>query len=207
VALVHSDGIEAMKWRWLLVLVFAYAAWNAWQSRPVTRGPGVLAAAPPQQNELAAPLPALERAGYRITPLQSFSLEARVLASERYSFGREADLSPIDLALGWGAMSDSAVLADFDITQSGRFYYWHVQHFPIPRQEIETHSANMHMIAGTPAVERALKSVRVGQIVKLTGYLVEARAADGWTWRSSLTREDTGAGACELVWVTEFYAR
>jgi len=85
--------------------------------------------------------------------------------------------------------------------------YWHVQHFPIPRQEIETHSANMHMIAATPAVERALKSVRVGQIVKLTGYLVEVRAADGWTWRSSLTREDTGAGACELVWVTEFDAR
>src|SRR6185369_12554143 len=79
-------------------------------------------AAPPQQNELAAPLPALERGGYRIAPLQSFSLEARVLASERYRFGREADLSPIDLALGWGAMSDSAVLADFDITQSGRFY-------------------------------------------------------------------------------------
>jgi hypothetical protein len=196
-----------MKWRWLLVLILAYAAWNAWQSRPVTHAPGVLAAAAPEQNELAAPLPAFERAGYRVTPLQSFALEARVLAAERYRFGREADLSPVDLALGGGAMSDSAVLADFDISQSGRFYYWHVQQFPIPRSEIETHSANMHMIAATPDVERALKSVRPGQIVKLAGYLVEARAADGWTWRSSLSREDTGAGACELVWVTDFDAR
>jgi len=24
---------------------------------------------------------------------------------------------------------------------------------------------------------------------------------DGFAWRSSLTREDTGAGACELVYV------
>jgi hypothetical protein len=37
--------------------------------------------------------------------------------------------------------------------------------------------------------------------VIVRGYLVEARGADGWRWRSSLTREDTGAGACELIWV------
>jgi hypothetical protein len=52
-----------------------------------------------------------------------------------------------------------------------------------------------------------LKSVRTGQLVKLSGYLVEARAADGWSWRSSLTRDDTGPGACELVWLTELDVR
>ena len=26
-------------------------------------------------------------------------------------------------------------------------------------------------------------------------------AADGWRWRSSLTRDDSGGGACELVYV------
>jgi hypothetical protein len=31
--------------------------------------------------------------------------------------------------------------------------------------------------------------------------LIEAQASDGWRWRSSLTREDTGNGACELVLV------
>jgi hypothetical protein len=196
-----------MKWRWLFVLVIAYAAWNAWQGRPVTHPPGVLAAAAPEQAELAAPLQALERSGYRLIPLQSFALTARVLGSERYRLGRESDLSPIDLALGWGAMSDSAVLSQIDISQSGRFYHWRVEQFPISRREIETHSANMHMIPATPAIERALKAVRPGQMVTLTGYLVEARASDGWIWRSSLTREDTGAGACELVWVGDFDAR
>jgi hypothetical protein len=65
----------------------------------------------------------------------------------------------------------------------------------------------MHMIGATDVIERKLKSVRAGQIVKLSGYLVEARGADGWIWRSSLTRDDTGAGACELVWVTELDIR
>jgi hypothetical protein len=38
-------------------------------------------------------------------------------------------------------------------------------------------------------------------VVTLRGRLVEASGADGWRWRSSLTREDSGAGACELVLV------
>jgi len=33
--------------------------------------------------------------------------------------------------------------------------------------------------------------------------LVEVKAQDGWTWRSSLSREDTGNGACELMLVEE----
>ena len=196
-----------MKWRWLFVLVLAYAAWSGWHARAVSHAPGVLVESAPQQSDLATPLPPVERAGYRLTPLETFSLEARVLGAERYRFDREADLSPVDLALGWGAMSDSAVLAAIDISQGGRFYYWHAQQFPIPRRAIETHSANMHMIPATRDIERALKSVRPGQIVKLAGYLVEARAADGWTWRSSLSRDDTGAGACELVWVIDFDVR
>ena len=196
-----------MKWRWLLILVLVYAAWNAWQSRAVSRPPGVLVADAPLQAELEGQLPPMEHTGYRITPLQSFSLEARVLATERYRFDREADLSPVDLALGWGAMSDSAVLSEIEISQGRRFYFWRAQDLPISRRDIETHSANMHLIPATPSLARALKSVRPGQIVKLAGYLVEARGADGWTWRSSLTREDTGAGACELVWVTDLEVR
>ena len=196
-----------MKWRWLFLLVLLFGVWHAWQGRAMQHPPGRLVDAIPQQADLPAATPSIERAGYRITPLQAFSLEARVLSAERYRFDRQADLSPIDLALGWGPMSDSAVLSEIQISQSGRFYFWHVDHFPVPRREIETNSANMHMIPATPKIERALKSLRPGQLVKLTGYLVEARAADGWSWRSSLTRDDTGAGACELVWLTDLAVR
>ncbi len=139
--------------------------------------------------------------GYYITPLEEFAVEARVLATKDYMFGREADLSPVDLALGWGKMSDEAILKDIKISQSNRFYHWRVDQFPIPRKEIETQSANMHMIPATTQIEKTLKSVRPGQVVKFTGYLIEAKSKDGWRWKSSLTREDTGAGACELVYV------
>ncbi len=145
--------------------------------------------------------------GYRIIPLEEFNFEARVLHTEHYSMDREAQLAPVDLALGWGPMANPAVLEKVSISQSNRFYYWHVDEFPIPRRDIETHSANMHMVPATAEVERALNSVRPGQHVTFSGYLIEARAPDGWRWKSSLTREDTGAGACELVWVEKLATR
>jgi len=130
-----------------------------------------------------------------------------VLGVERYRFDRGAQLSPLDLALGWGPMSDSAVLSKIDISQGGRFYYWHVDQLPVPRRVIETDSANMHLIPADDAVAGQFDQARVGSVVSLAGYLVEARAPDGWHWRSSLARDDTGAGACELIWVERFEVR
>ncbi|HAE99824.1 MAG TPA: hypothetical protein DCG63_00815, partial [Methylophilaceae bacterium] len=60
---------------------------------------------------------------------------------------------------------------------------------------------NMHMIPASEQLEDQLKSVKVGQHVKISGYLVQANAPNGFHWKSSLSREDTGAGACELVFV------
>jgi len=190
-----------MTWaRLLLVFLVGFGAYHYVTQREIEHGPGVLAAEAPYQGSAGS---AAEQfvGGFQLTPLATFSIRARVLATTDYYFGREADLSPLDLALGWGRMSDENVLKNISITQGGRFYYWRVNAFPIPREEIQTHSANMHMIPADAATRKALQSIRVGHVVHLQGYLVEAKAADGWRWTSSLTREDTGNGACELVLV------
>jgi len=193
-----------MPWKRILLLVLiTYGAYHHFSNRPIMHGNGVIASAQPLQ----APINQTKNQtnftlnGFTITPLQSFEIEARVLSTAHYFVGREADLAPVDLALGWGPMSDEAVLSKIDITQSNRFYFWHVDAFPIPREQIEANSANMHMIAADSLIEKTLKSIRSGQVVKLSGYLVEVKAADGWHWRSSLSRTDTGNGACELVYV------
>ncbi len=195
-----------MNWKFIFfVALISYGAYQHFSQRPVLHGNGIIASQQPLQNSTNSSNFNLN--GYAITPLESFEIEARVLSTEHYSFDREADLAPVDLALGWGKMSDEAILKDIKISQSNRFYYWHVEEFPIPRREIETHSANMHMIPADSNIEKTLKSIKSGQIVKLNGYLVQANAADGWHWKSSLTREDTGNGACELVYVKELLVR
>jgi hypothetical protein len=98
-------------------------------------------------------------------------------------------------------MSDSAVLKQIRFSQGGRVYHWWTSNFPVPRRVIETHSANMHMIPANGALARQLKSIRSGNMVHLKGWLVEVTTKEGFRWTSSLTREDTGGGACELILV------
>jgi len=194
--------------RWLTVAILAVSAYLAWDhfvhARRIVRGPGVVAPRMPEQLALDGAAPVFEKDGFRVAALASFRIEARVLGSKSYCCSSPNRLAPIDLALGWGRMSDESVLGRLDISQSGRFYYWYYDGAPpIPRREIETSSANMHLIPATKVIARRLERVRPGSIVTLRGYLVEVRGEGGFVWRSSLTRDDTGNGACELIWVEE----
>lgn len=191
-----------MKRLLVLLLVLALIGW--WLSPPAgrSRAPGVLAPEAPVQVDLHDAA-VIEHEGFRLTPLAKFSINARVLSREDYRFDAESALSPMDLALGWGRMSDTAVLERLDIGQSVRFYsYRWADMPPLPPAEIVESSANMHMVPANSAVARQLEKVRKGDVVQLEGFLIEARRNDGWYWRSSLTRKDSGAGACELVYVT-----
>ena len=187
-----------------LALALLLGAWALWPAGPVKTPPGVLAPDDPVQTSCDPQ--SWDINGYKVGALAAFSLKARVLSTERYRFDREADLVPEDVAFGWGQMSDRRILDQMDIGQSGRWYHWSCQSFPISRGNIETHSANMHLIPADPEVKRGILALRPGQVVSLEGYLVRADAPDGWHWISSLTRNDTVAGACELVYVQRLAA-
>jgi hypothetical protein len=186
----------------LFTAAIAFGAWQHFSARPVEHAAGEITAKTPVQIDRQDML-ALSVGDYRIQPVAEFSLTARVLSTESYHTGREADLSPVDLALGWGPMSDSAVLDQLQISQGNRFYFYRWSNAPpIAPVDIVEHSANMHMIPATDDIKHRLGEVRTGQVVALQGYLVRVQAADGWHWNSSMTRSDSGNGACELVWVT-----
>ena len=195
-----------MKGRDLLLLLAVLAAIGLWDysHRPLWHPPGVLAAEAPQQQAVDNATTPWTKGDIAIKPLAKFAMVARVLGRADYHWDTESQLVPTDLALGWGRMSDSAVLGNVEISQSTRFYYWRVQEFPIPEREIIESSANMHLIAAERNVERAIGRARVGDIVNFDGYLVEADWPNGYKWTSSLTRSDSGGGACELVWVEHF---
>lgn len=170
--------------------------------RDIDHPPGALVPGRPVQSEIP-PGEDIVLDQYRLERRAAFGMDGRVLSSRRYRFGREADLSPIDLALGWGPMSDQAILDQIEISQGNRWYFTRYEFpAPLPDADIIRHSANMHMIPAEPWVEDELLALRVGDVVRLDGYLVDVRSADGFTWRTSLTREDTGDGSCELFLVT-----
>jgi hypothetical protein len=190
----------------ICALAISYGFVNWWADRPVHQAPGVLAKAEPVQTSVdhAAPL---EKNGFAIKPLARYDITARVLSKESYRWDAGAKLVPVDLTMGWGPMSDSAVLSRIDITQGSRWYNSHipnVSEFPVSMDEINRHVANMHLIAANNTIAKQIRNVRPGKIVNMRGYLVEVSGKDGFTWRSSLNREDSGGGACELMWVESF---
>ena len=187
----------------LSALLITYAVFGWWSGRPVHHQTGVLAAAEPVQTAVENIAP-LEKSGFTIKPLARYEITARVLSKERYRWDAGAKLAPVDLAVGWGPMSDSAVLDKLKISQDTRWYSWRADVLPIPNDEINRHAANMHLIAADNGIAQQIRQVRAGKIITLRGYLVEVRGEDGFTWKSSLTREDSGSGACELMWVESF---
>lgn len=187
--------------RLLFGLLVAVIIWKiATQENELSYGPGVMVSEAPLQTRSSTNIvDGID--GYKITALADFKISAKVLSKKEYGFGREADLSPVDFALGWGRMSDEAVLEKIKISQSNRWYRWQVNEFPIPMQEIRTHSANMHIIPKDSDLESEINNIRTGSVVTLTGQLVRVDGSDGWQWISSLTRDDVGSHACELFLV------
>lgn len=177
-------------------------AYRFWPAPEITHAPGILIPDEPEQRNVSQPR-MWQHKGYWLEPLATFRLNARVLHTKEYSFGREADLSPLDLALGWGPMSDQSVIDRLTISQSSRWYFVRFKSAPLANKTITASSANMHMIPASDAIEKKLKSLRIGNLISLRGYLVAVRAEDGWRWRSSLRRDDTGNGSCEVVWVED----
>jgi hypothetical protein len=196
--------------RKLLLVLGALALLGAahWaMHRPITHSPGELVSEEPQQTEPSDRAP-VRHGDFELTALADFSVEARVLSRHDYSLGIESDLAPTDFALGWRRMSDSAVIDRLDIEQSARFYtYRWADAPPIPADEIVRSSANMHLVPADASIQDDLARVRTGDVIALRGRLIEARRSDGWKWRSSLRRDDTGAGACELVLVDSVEVR
>lgn len=142
--------------------------------------------------------------GY-VTLLADYQLTAKVMSTKRYERGTYGRIAPIDLALGWGPMSQGSVIRRLSVSQRERFYYYRWSgEPPIPSSQISRNSANVHILPASKEIKETILNVKAGQIVSLKGYLVNYKEGDSrswWTVKSSLTREDTGAGACEVFYV------
>ena len=184
-------------------LAIALASVAYWYfHRPITYPPGVLIASEPEQIDIIGSVKPIDYHAFHLQPLAYLTIDARVLHRKIYRYDRPAALVPVDLALGWGPMSDQHVLDQLKISQSMRFYWYEYQRQPpIPKDQIISHSTNIHVIPSTTEIASRCKSLRTGSLVHLSGELVEATGPGIGTWRSSLSRTDTGNGACELMWV------
>ncbi|MCR5523143.1 MAG: hypothetical protein K6F64_05850 [Clostridia bacterium] len=157
-----------------------------------------------------------EKDGYKVSIKYKadYTVEALVLSTHSYFSGSITDkLAPKDLALGWGTVAEYNDRIDFHWSQSGRWYHWRVDDSSVLGpvggiSGVSKQSANNHLIASTETIQKLIENVKTGGHIRITGYLIDLRAEkdDGtyYTWSSSTSRDDTGDGSCELIYVTKF---
>lgn len=170
---------------------------------PVKQPDGILIKKEPLQEQTSE-LP-FKKGKFLITPLQYYKLRARVLGKKHYRFSKWADLSPVDLALGWDVMSSNFYLDQLKIKQARRWYYvkWG-NSAAVSEQKIFNNSANVHILPANEHVATMVKKFKEGTLVDLQGYLVRVddEEKNRW-WISSQSRTDRGDGSCEVFYVTQ----
>ncbi len=185
-----------------LAVLLLVVGWVLWPAAPVRYPPGVQVA-PHGPTVGDADRGEWKRGAFEITPLRSFAASARVLEHKSYAGDREAEVAPIDLLLGWGPMSDQEHIDRVDYQLANRSFTWWYDADMRP-ETIILHSALLHIIPVHPSLVTRLAALRSGELISLSGYLVEVRTEDGWTWRSSTSFNDAGSGSTEILWLESF---
>jgi len=142
----------------------------------------------------------------RLKARATFSAMVEVVSIERYRFDAASFIIPYDIAVIWGGLRDEPYHSNVRYHQNGRFYIWGTSSLDLDRNFITAHSANIHLIPASSRLKRVLGLVRSGNIVKLSGLLVDVEGTggkEGFRWATSLSRQDDGAGACETLYLKE----
>ena len=141
---------------------------------------------------------------WRVIPRAGYRISARVLQRTVYD-DWQADFSPVDLALGWGFMSDPAVDKWVDVRQADRWYFYRKdKNAPFSLDDIRSSSANVHIIPADEAVAAVVRELRPNDVVLMDGKLVDVeveRFGERFHFQTSLTRMDSDDNSCEIFYV------
>jgi hypothetical protein len=153
---------------------------------------------------------------FTLTPLYEYEMSALVvnkLNYERFSLTRSDNIFPVDLCLTWGENVKSKAYRHKSIgfRQDARFCfgYWSSE-ASFSWAEV----SNNHLVIKDQEIRKKVMSIVEGDQIRLKGKLVnvEAKNIDGKlgkyesqlsNWNSSVKLGDSGAGACEVIFVED----
>ena len=142
---------------------------------------------------------------FTVTPLARYVLRGVVVSRENYGWGWSGGLAPCDVAMAWGELAEGGAWRKLDWSQDGRWFFWRwTGAQPFPTATVVRSASNTHVVPANPNLKRAARSLGKGDVAELSGELIRIEGRRGGelvTWRSSLSREDTGDGSCELLYL------
>jgi hypothetical protein len=137
-----------------------------------------------------------------VTVKADYKLTARVYSQRYYLNDRQAQLIPFDIAYSWGDLAEDPNFKKLKVKQRNRWAYWRYDKGFMSGKDIIKSISNTHVIPASEAVSDTLRKLDKGDVIQLEGHLVDAIIDKKYIFRSSMSRTDTGDGACEVFYVT-----
>lgn len=150
-----------------------------------------------------------------LTPQYEYEISGLVVTQYEsdtwYDYSHKNDpFNSKDVCVIWGANieNDNYKQGDFS---SGEFTcFWYFDDQEMFTTFDDSAISNNHLIPSTKDTQKQIEKARIGDQIKITGYLVTYEVTDDEKNQiigfrgTSTTREDTGDGACEVVYVNDF---
>ena len=195
-----------------LLVVVSVAALLLWfnqaeSSRAVQDDPINFSRDPIQDSSVREALPVLHF-GKRMVVMSAkakYTIDGQLVSKKRYTHGYMNELSPYDFALTWGDMPK--YLNQIKFSQTSRFCQYKLKkNATVDPKYMQNHTSNNHLIPASKNIKKAMRKARKGDLIRIEGHLVHVETSKAGrmisSWNSSVTRKDTGDGACEIIYVT-----
>lgn len=152
---------------------------------------------------------------YNLTPVAKYQIQGLVVHQMDYRFfsiNNSDSVFPVDLCLTWGdnLINKSYQEKQLSFSQDSRFCFYKWRGETAINPDL---ISNNHLIASDAKILSVINKIKAGDQVLISGYLVDVQAnkagkvsdydPDSFNLKSSLTRTDTGAGACEIIYVND----
>lgn len=204
----HAAILAPMRFRLPLLIALLAAGCRDWRERVDPSR----AAGEPEQVLVTGEEPAIElemkHHRIRLQPRATYKVTGYAAETSRKLLDEWDFVMPLDVALVWGPVANPDVLSHLKFHLSERYvsYWYDARTPPSAVGQLRSHIANNHLIPASEDVAERLGRISIGDLVTLQGKLVDVDIHDAhgkqvFHARTSLSRDDVGSGACEILWV------
>jgi len=148
---------------------------------------------------------------YVIHPLYSYSLRGLVVSYHDsfswvdYMHRAYGDtLNVRDLCVVWGENVKDRLYDRFEFKSGDFTCFYRTDDGQAWQAFRPDQLSNNHMLAGSEDIQKMIAHAEIGDQVAFQGFLARYEHSGAYTRGTSTTRTDTGDGACETVFVTDF---
>ncbi len=148
---------------------------------------------------------------FTVTPLFAYELNGLVVSyhhsNELSDFSHKKwgdSLNIKDICVIWGANLNDSILEGIRFSSGNWTCFYETKDRDTWESFNPVFFSNNHLITENKALASKILAAGKGDQIRISGYLSNYTHNKGFFRNTSVTRQDTGQGACEIIYVTEF---